>query len=139
MEKSYVYFVSEGVTGPVKIGYASDVPYRIKNMQTGNPRRLMFRFCIECLDQQDALLCERQAHKILRPYWIRGEWFSDEVVSYAKIVMADIKGERLLIKSLEYFGVDDEYVFPPHEQGQSRVTMCRQQYEILENKQRELL
>lgn len=36
-----VYFLRQGVTGNVKIGFASDITKRVKQLQTGQAQRLL--------------------------------------------------------------------------------------------------
>ena len=37
---SYIYLISEGFNGPVKIGVAKNPGWRLCELQTGNPRKL---------------------------------------------------------------------------------------------------
>lgn len=67
----FVYFIQEGMDGPIKIGEAADPPKRLEHMQCGNPRPLRVVAVI---------LAERTTEWQLHGYWrssawIRGEWF----------------------------------------------------------------
>lgn len=87
-EVSFVYFVGE-VDGPIKVGHARDPVKRLRQLQTGNPRRLK----IERLIYGGPSL-ERLLHEIWRAFVIGGnprrselnpqyrvetEWFRAEV------------------------------------------------------------
>lgn len=68
-------------SGPVKIGFASDVRKRIMVMQTGCPFPILPLHCFE-VDNAPAL--ERACHMFLREKRTNGEWFeitSDEALS----------------------------------------------------------
>lgn len=56
----YVYFVGEGADGPVKIGTAKDPINRLRNMQTGNSRRLKI---------ERALVGDRLIEQMLHDNW----------------------------------------------------------------------
>lgn len=43
---TFVYFISEGDDGAVKVGYAADPVARLRQMQTGNPRRLRIEYVL---------------------------------------------------------------------------------------------
>lgn len=92
---SYVYFIGEVDSGPVKIGVAKDPITRLRGIQTGNPRRL----CIEFVLVGD-LDTERLLHEMWESYAIpspvyrkRGpgtEWFRPEIREdlYPIVIMA---------------------------------------------------
>ena len=63
---------SGGPSGPVKIGYATNVLYRVSNLQTGNPERLTL--ILEARVPDPAAL-EAELHDRFRAHRIRGEWF----------------------------------------------------------------
>ena len=101
MKKTYVYFISEGIHGPVKVGYAYDIARRMSFMQSLNSRELKFRFAIGCESTKEAKALEKRLHHCLRHYYIRGEWFRAEAVSHAKIFVDELSGGRPVIKSLD--------------------------------------
>lgn len=83
----FVYIVSEGDGGPLKIGRAKDPVKRLRTMQTGNSRRLRIEFVL--LGGQ---LLERLLHEIWEPHAVRAadrvnkivtgpgtEWFKTEI------------------------------------------------------------
>lgn len=80
--KPCVYFVSDE-NGNCKIGVASDIYNRFQNMQVANASNLCI-LNLEYYDNlSDAYERERQIHGHLRPYNVRGEWFSEkEVIQY---------------------------------------------------------
>lgn len=80
--KPCVYFISDG-NGNCKIGVASDIYNRFQNMQVANASNLVI-LNLEYYDNiYDAYERERQIHGHLRPYNVRGEWFSEkEVIQY---------------------------------------------------------
>ena len=108
---AYIYVFSEGIDGPIKVGYTEDIPTRLKGMQSGNSCELKFRFAVDCECVETAQLIEEKAHKALRFYWIRGEWFSSQALSYLKIIINDLVDHRDLIKNYDYFEVKRDY-FP---------------------------
>ena len=63
---------SGGPSGPVKIGYATNVLYRVSNLQTGNPERLTL--ILEARVPDPAAL-EAELHDRFCAHRIRGEWF----------------------------------------------------------------
>lgn len=59
---SYVYFIGEEDNGPVKIGVAKDPIARLRNMQTGNSRRLRV---------EHILIGDLAIEKLLHEFWER--------------------------------------------------------------------
>ena len=64
---AWTYFIQAG-DGPVKIGRATDVAARLRELQVGNPEKLK----ILCATK---LLSEAQAHELFAEDRLRGEWF----------------------------------------------------------------
>ena len=56
----------------VKIGITSNVKERLMSMQVGSPRKLRLLDSWQSIDPRKE---ERQIHRLLRPYHVRGEWF----------------------------------------------------------------
>lgn len=77
----YLYLISEGEEGPVKIGFSGSPVSRLGTLQTGNPRplRLVASYCFL---RNDAILAETMLHEELDHWSITGEWFdlSEEFV-----------------------------------------------------------
>lgn len=69
-----VYFVTDGEY--VKIGIAASLPNRIKQLQTGNPRKLKAMYVIEADNQRNALKIESDLHNYFKEKRCIGEWFS---------------------------------------------------------------
>ncbi len=69
-EVGSIYFIQEGLTGPIKIGYSKTPFLRKKKLQTGNATQLRFLGIISgTLDEEQWL------HKRFARYHLRGEWF----------------------------------------------------------------
>lgn len=69
-----VYFISDGEY--TKIGIAASLPNRIKQLQTGNPRKLKALYIIEFETQRQALEIENKLHKYFADRQVSGEWFA---------------------------------------------------------------
>lgn len=102
-----VYFISDGKF--VKIGVAASLPNRIKQLQTGNPRKLYAMFIIGTKTQKEALKVESDLHKIFSEKQCIGEWF-DITESDIKKVCRKI-GYPLMIPASKFdFEVDGIYI-----------------------------
>lgn len=73
-DMKYVYFIGEGDGGPVKIGTAKDPILRLRQMQTGNSRKLKIEHAL--IGDSDV---ERLFHEIWRDHRLTGEWFRPEI------------------------------------------------------------
>lgn len=71
---SFLYIISEGEDGPVKIGRSRNPGARLCELQTGNARRLRVVVCYE-LTHNDACDAERLLHDELSRHAMAGEWF----------------------------------------------------------------
>lgn len=80
----FVYFVSDGVDGPIKIGRTANVRRRLTNMQTASPTRLHLLAATEALDEKE-LHARFAAHRLV------GEWFRrvPEIVKFAESIGVD--------------------------------------------------
>lgn len=84
---SYVYFIGEGDDGPVKIGSAKDPITRLRQMQTGNSRRLKVEYVLLGDAFLERLLHEQWEHLAIRtarakdkPHLPPGtEWFEPQI------------------------------------------------------------
>lgn len=70
-ESGYVYFISDG--DYVKIGVATHVNERLRQLQTGNPRKLTL---IKVLKSEKPYELENNLHDIFEKYRVNGEWFN---------------------------------------------------------------
>ena len=70
-----VYIIAESSTGPLKIGIAANPEGRLADLQVGNPRPLLLVHSFACGSRAKAEQAERNFHRILAAYSIRGEWF----------------------------------------------------------------
>ena len=69
-----VYAISDGHRHN-KIGVASNVSRRMKELQTGSPRRLLLSSYVECDSQPEAFSVESAAKRSLDEFRTIGEWF----------------------------------------------------------------
>lgn len=59
-DASFIYVIGEPEDGPLKIGYSKDPIARLRNMQTGNPRRLRIEY---------VLVGGMETEKLLHQFW----------------------------------------------------------------------
>lgn len=111
--QSYVYFIGEVPDGPIKIGWAKDPLKRLRNMQTGNPRRLRVEYVL-----MGGLAIEKLLHEMWEPFAIRSaakrdapgtEWFESECRGQLlPIIKAAAEQQVAFTRSAtEDFGLDD--------------------------------
>ena len=89
----FVYVIASGA-GPVKIGISRDVRFRLSQLQHASafPLRLAFA---EMMDSEiDARIVEKNCHKRLRAYRLRGEWFDSGVDAAVSVVSAEVAFKR---------------------------------------------
>lgn len=67
----FLYFVQQGLRGPIKIGWTCDLEKRVATLQTGNPEPLYVLVAVPCWPDLEGV-----AHRVFAPYRLRGEWFS---------------------------------------------------------------
>lgn len=78
----YVYLITESYSDrlkgfcAVKIGLAVDPNRRIRELQTGNARRLELLMTIGPMSEKQAADTERKLHKRFERYRLVGEWFT---------------------------------------------------------------
>lgn len=79
---SFLYLIATnhaGVfTGPVKIGVTRSLVSRLRSIQTCSPYRLSLYEWWDVGDADVAVLLERDAHAIMAPERLHGEWFNAE-------------------------------------------------------------
>jgi hypothetical protein len=73
-QTSFLYIISEGEDGPVKIGRSRNPGARLCELQTGNARFLRVAACYE-LTHDEACDAERSLHEQLSDHAMNGEWF----------------------------------------------------------------
>lgn len=85
-----IYFIQQGKTGPIKIGYSNNVNERIKSLQSASPEKLVLLGYINGTRKQEQLI-----HRFFHKYQMEGEWFTPapRVLNYifSLIVGFDIK------------------------------------------------
>ena len=71
-----IYFIQQGIAGPIKIGKTEFVRNRMRGLQIGNPNKLRLVGVEDC--------DEIALHIKYREYRLRGEWFkaSQKIVDY---------------------------------------------------------
>jgi hypothetical protein len=75
-----IYFIQQGLTGPIKIGYTSrHISNRFREIQNGTPAKLRLIGLIEGSYQDEAAL-----HQYFRRSRLHGEWFEpiQELIDY---------------------------------------------------------
>jgi predicted GIY-YIG superfamily endonuclease len=77
----YVYIISSGKNGPVKIGKAANVEERVLDLQTGNPIKLILLAKIHAKSHSHAMFMEKRFHEAFKKHRIRGEWFSKRILN----------------------------------------------------------
>lgn len=70
---AYIYFVRCDATKRIKIGYARDIPKRMRELQCGNSQPLTLLGAIEAHSKDD----ERKIHQRFAEHRIFGEWFTE--------------------------------------------------------------
>lgn len=73
MVRDCVYFITDGDF--IKIGIASDLDRRVRQLQTGNPRLLTVMAVIKCRSMDEARDLETFLHRSLSDLNILNEWF----------------------------------------------------------------
>jgi len=75
-DQTYVYFIQAGDSGPIKIGFTSNVDSRMQALQTGNYQQLNLLTIVPA-----PATLEKLYHDFMDRYRIRGEWFEGKRVS----------------------------------------------------------
>ena len=70
MKKRYLYILSDGVY--YKVGISNDYNKRFGNIQSGNAKKVVPLWIIEC---EDAGYLERCIHRAFFDKKVRGEWY----------------------------------------------------------------
>ena len=69
----WVYFICDGEY--VKIGVAKNIESRVKQLQTGNAKKLFVKCKIPCKTSVAAYFLENELHHLFSEYQLQGEWF----------------------------------------------------------------
>lgn len=69
-----VYIISEGKDGPVKVGVAANPHSRVRELQSGNPKRLHVADYWSFGTRAEAFAIERLILEEMAPYRMVGEW-----------------------------------------------------------------
>lgn len=72
MSGIFLYFIQMHHVGPIKIGIACNVERRLAELQVGSPYELKLLHAQRIKDTKT----EKEIHRHLRKYHMRGEWFS---------------------------------------------------------------
>lgn len=109
--KKYTYFIVENENNEdyrVKIGFSKKPDKRIKELQTGNSRKLALMGWIECDDQS----LERHLHKKHALSNIMGEWFSIEPYQVLEELKAESTSSFICVQSNvgQFLGCDTDAI-----------------------------
>lgn len=78
VEKSTIYFIQRGDSGPVKIGISRNVQSRLKTLQISCPEPLFVRLTVRGTSED-----ERGFHREFAAHRLSGEWFAPEILAPA--------------------------------------------------------
>lgn len=92
--KTYVYVIENN--DDIKIGISSEIPKRVKSLQTGSSSKLEVAGYVECEDRAKALALEKRLHIEYSSYRTIGEWF--KLASY-KVLTDLLKTENVWVKA----------------------------------------
>lgn len=87
---SLLYIITESEDGPVKIGIAKKPGCRLKELQTGNARRLDLYWCVPFQTAGKARAAEQRVHRELDKHRMVGERFSLTPQDAARLVGAAV-------------------------------------------------
>lgn len=86
MKKSYVYIITDGED--CKVGVSDNPAKRLKQLQTGNPKKLKIVDTFEVPRKEIAFKVEKEAHsKIQSLYEKRGEWFKGATEYHVSMIV----------------------------------------------------
>jgi hypothetical protein len=71
LKEGFIYFIQNGESGPIKIGFTTNIPIRISILQNSTPFQLRLLNSIE-----GTILDEQKMQKRFEKYRIKNEWFS---------------------------------------------------------------
>jgi hypothetical protein len=85
MSEHFLYIMTEGPDGPVKIGRSKNPWARIHDLQIGNPRPISVAATWR-MTRNDAIEAERMLHEELDMVQLEGEWFNFDVQTIVDMV-----------------------------------------------------
>lgn len=79
--RSKIYFIQQGLSGPIKIGVSANPSRRLVNLQVANPFPLKIIGMIP-----GTVVEEEKIQKLFEKFRIQGEWFSpdEEIINFIK-------------------------------------------------------
>jgi hypothetical protein len=96
MKKSYVYIITNGED--LKVGVSYDPEKRLKQLQTGNSKKLRIVSKFE-VEKRDVFKMEKEAHaKIIGFYQKRGEWFKGAMEFHVNLILDTIHQKYIKAK-----------------------------------------
>lgn len=87
----FLYLIADP-GGAVKVGIAECAEQRLRDLQTGNPRKLRL---IQAWAHDDARRIEARVHATLRRFRTYGEWFALAAEKVIPIAEASLRGEMV--------------------------------------------
>lgn len=103
----YVYVIGtvivEEIVGPVKVGVAKSPAARVRELQTGNPHRLILCSQFSVPSRKIAEAVERAFHETQNRHRLNGEWFDMDPISAVQLMCLNL---RVCISSIP--GLSDE-------------------------------
>lgn len=88
---SCVYIISEGKDGPVKVGVANNPKNRVRELQSGNPKRLHVADWWKFPDREQAFVIEKLILEEMAPYRLVGEWIAADEFGMCCLVLERIE------------------------------------------------
>jgi hypothetical protein len=88
MSKSYVYIISDGQD--YKVGVSNNPDKRLKQLQTGNPKKLKIVNLFE-VEKTKVFKMEKEAHNKIRGWYIKsGEWFKNASEFHINLIVDEV-------------------------------------------------
>jgi hypothetical protein len=88
---SCVYVISEGKQGPVKVGVANNPNTRVRELQSGNPKRLSLANWWKMPDRATAFSVEKEILGEMARYRLMGEWIDADEFGMCALVETRIE------------------------------------------------
>lgn len=101
-KKQYIYFIRKGKSNIFKIGITIDKKSRIKVLQSGNECQLSYHRIFRIPHPLNRFKLEKQIHKYLKSYRLKGEWFElpDHFISSIEHIFRYHRNMRLMEKNI---------------------------------------
>jgi hypothetical protein len=85
MKKSYVYIITNGED--FKVGVSVNPKKRLKQLQTGNPKKLRLVAVFE-VEKKDVFKMEKEAHASISCWYMKsGEWFKNATEFHVNLMV----------------------------------------------------